>query len=75
MELSLPDTAIKLKQGFGRLMRRRSDHGVVLILDSRIVKKRYGSFLLGSLPETAKSLKAKPYLMEEIESFLVEMER
>jgi ATP-dependent DNA helicase DinG len=49
-ELSLPDAVVRLRQGFGRLMRHREDRGVVLILDSRVVSKSYGSVFLGSLP-------------------------
>ncbi len=52
-ELSLPDAVVRLRQGFGRLMRRHDDRGVVLILDSRIVTKSYGSVFLESLPRTA----------------------
>jgi len=52
-ELSLPEAVVRLRQGFGRLMRRQDDRGVVLILDSRIVKKSYGSIFLESLPRTA----------------------
>jgi ATP-dependent DNA helicase DinG len=51
MQLSLPTAAIRLKQGFGRLIRRASDTGVVTILDPRVVTRRYGRFLLESLPE------------------------
>jgi len=72
LELSLPDAAIKLKQGFGRLMRRGSDWGVVLVLDSRIVKKAYGIHLLDSLPETGQSIKERRYLIEDIENFLAD---
>jgi ATP-dependent DNA helicase DinG len=46
----LPHAAIRLKQGFGRLIRSRSDHGAVLLLDPRIVRKSYGHYLLDSLP-------------------------
>ncbi|MQA90924.1 MAG: helicase [Gemmatimonas sp.] len=46
----LPHAAIRLKQGFGRLIRSRSDRGGVVILDGRIVTKSYGSYLLDSLP-------------------------
>jgi ATP-dependent DNA helicase DinG len=46
----LPHAAIRLKQGFGRLIRSRDDHGVVLVLDGRIVRKSYGRYLLDSLP-------------------------
>jgi ATP-dependent DNA helicase DinG len=46
----LPLAALKLKQGFGRLVRTKSDVGVVLLLDQRIVKRNYGDVLLNSLP-------------------------
>jgi ATP-dependent DNA helicase DinG len=46
----LPHAAIRLKQGFGRLIRSRSDRGAVVILDSRIVTRRYGRYLVDSLP-------------------------
>ena len=49
-ELTLPQAALRLKQGFGRLVRRRGDRGAVLILDDRIVRMRYGRHLLASLP-------------------------
>jgi ATP-dependent DNA helicase DinG len=52
MDLSLPEAVMKFKQGFGRLMRRSSDRGVVAVLDGRILKKRYGRVFLDSLPET-----------------------
>jgi ATP-dependent DNA helicase DinG len=46
----LPHAALKLKQGFGRLIRSRQDVGVVLLLDSRVVTKRYGPLVLNGLP-------------------------
>ena len=49
-ELSLPVAALRLKQGFGRLIRRRSDSGRVTILDPRVVTKSYGKYLLATLP-------------------------
>ena len=64
---SLPQAILKLKQGFGRLIRKKSDHGAIVILDPRIKTKNYGkSFLkslpvchevLGSLDEVVKGLK------------------
>lgn len=50
MERALPMTAIMLKQGFGRLIRKTTDKGMVVILDSRIATKKYGKMLLSSLP-------------------------
>lgn len=46
----LPRAALALKQGFGRLVRTRSDRGVVAILDGRLMRRRYGGALLASLP-------------------------
>jgi len=48
--IQLPAAAIALKQGFGRLIRRRDDRGIVAILDSRIVTKTYGRTFLDTLP-------------------------
>lgn len=47
----LPHAALRLKQGFGRLVRSRSDRGAVLILDDRLITKRYGRYLRESLPD------------------------
>ena len=51
MEYQVPEAAIKLRQGFGRLIRSKSDRGQVVILDPRIRTKRYGRLFLESLPE------------------------
>ena len=50
LEWSLPSASLRLKQGFGRLLRTVTDTGVVGILDSRLVTKRYGRMLLNDLP-------------------------
>lgn len=50
MQVSLPRAALLLAQGTGRLIRSVDDRGVVAILDSRIINKRYGSILLNSMP-------------------------
>jgi ATP-dependent DNA helicase DinG len=70
MDLSLPDAVMKFKQGFGRLMRRSSDHGVVAVLDGRIVKKFYGKAFLAALPETRRSFKDLQSVARDVESFL-----
>jgi ATP-dependent DNA helicase DinG len=51
MDYSLPEAIIKLKQGFGRLIRSREDKGIVAILDCRVKTKRYGRLFLKALPE------------------------
>jgi len=48
--IQLPAAAIALKQGFGRLIRRRDDRGIVAILDSRIVTRTYGKTFIDTLP-------------------------
>jgi ATP-dependent DNA helicase DinG len=47
----LPQAALTLKQGFGRLIRRGDDRGIVAVLDHRIVMRRYGRVFLDTLPE------------------------
>ena len=51
MEMVVPEATLRLKQGIGRLIRSESDKGVVLILDSRILRKGYGRIMISSLPE------------------------
>jgi ATP-dependent DNA helicase DinG len=50
-QLMLPRAVLKLKQGFGRLIRARSDWGSVVVLDRRLVERSYGRRFLDSLPE------------------------
>jgi len=47
---SLPEAVIKLRQGFGRLIRNRTDRGVVVILDNRVLTRDYGAVFMNSLP-------------------------
>ena len=48
--LMVPDAAVRLKQGIGRLIRTRTDRGAVLLLDDRLLTKRYGRTIRGALP-------------------------
>jgi ATP-dependent DNA helicase DinG len=50
-DYQIPQAAIALKQGFGRLIRSRSDRGVLALLDNRITKQRYGQVFFDSLPD------------------------
>ncbi|MDR2494083.1 MAG: ATP-dependent DNA helicase DinG, partial [Spirochaetaceae bacterium] len=70
MELSLPESVMKFKQGFGRLMRRSSDHGVVAVLDGRILHKRYGEYFLCSLPKTKTNFSTFETIIQETGAFL-----
>jgi Rad3-related DNA helicase len=46
----LPDAVLRFRQGFGRLIRRADDRGVVVILDSRVWRRDYGQIFLDALP-------------------------
>jgi ATP-dependent DNA helicase DinG len=70
MDLSLPESVMKFKQGFGRLMRRSSDHGVVAVLDGRVLKKQYGRFFLQAIPETRTSFADFDAILRGVEEFL-----
>ena len=50
MHYSVPEAAIALKQGAGRLIRRESDRGLLIICDARLRQKGYGRRLLAALP-------------------------
>lgn len=50
MDYSVPEAIIKLRQGVGRLIRSEKDSGLVVILDNRVVTKRYGKMFLDALP-------------------------
>ena len=71
-ELSLPEAVMKFRQGFGRLMRRKTDRGAVIVLDSRILRKSYGGIFLRSLPETRISSKRFSSVLEDVENFIYE---
>ena len=51
MQYAVPDAILRFRQGFGRLIRRRSDRGIVAVFDSRVIHKSYGASFLESLPE------------------------
>ena len=53
LDYSVPEAIIKLKQGFGRLIRSKTDTGIVVILDGRIKSKYYGRLFLDALPDCA----------------------
>jgi ATP-dependent DNA helicase DinG len=69
-ELSVPDATMRLKQGFGRLIRSATDKGIVLILDSRIVTKNYGLAMIRSLPDSYHPDTLSEGVCNKIEEFL-----
>ncbi len=50
-EYTLPETILRFRQGFGRLIRKQSDRGIVVLLDKRVMSKSYGQSFLDSLPD------------------------
>ncbi|NNM30954.1 MAG: ATP-dependent DNA helicase, partial [Akkermansiaceae bacterium] len=52
MDYSVPEAILKLRQGVGRLIRSAKDKGIVVILDNRIVTRRYGKAFVSALPDT-----------------------
>jgi ATP-dependent DNA helicase DinG len=64
MQYLVPSAALALKQGFGRLIRTRSDRGVVAVLDQRLTSKSYGRVLLRSLPDASRC-----YSLSEVAAF------
>jgi len=61
----IPRAIIQLRQGFGRLIRKRSDKGVVAILDSRMTQRSYGKQFLNSLPDCGQTQN-----LEDVKRFL-----
>ncbi|MBM3845067.1 MAG: DEAD/DEAH box helicase [Verrucomicrobia bacterium] len=50
-EFTLPEAILKFRQGVGRLIRNKSDQGIVVILDNRVLVKRYGQAFLDAIPK------------------------
>jgi ATP-dependent DNA helicase DinG len=69
VEYMLPHASLRLKQGFGRLIRTSTDRGVVTIADPRIVTKRYGRGLLDALPPATRAIGRWDSLVERIQDF------
>jgi ATP-dependent DNA helicase DinG len=69
MHLMLPNALLRIRQGFGRLIRSKTDRGVVLIMDSRVSNKRYGEYFKQILPGKYIELKDEQHLISEIGKF------
>ena len=68
----LPHAALKLKQGFGRLIRSRSDVGVVVLLDRRVAVKRYGPLVLEGLPPAERVIGTWAQVRTRCEDFFAQ---
>ncbi|WP_066193251.1 MULTISPECIES: ATP-dependent DNA helicase DinG [Gracilibacillus] len=67
-ELSLPQAVLQFKQGFGRLIRKHTDKGSVLVFDDRLITKRYGQSFIDSVPDI-------PVFYEPIEELIERISR
>ncbi|MCW8130618.1 MAG: hypothetical protein KIS92_09735 [Planctomycetota bacterium] len=70
LHFSVPNAILKLRQGFGRLIRTKSDRGIVVLCDKRVLTKRYGPAFLRALPAQARQAHDADALAEEIGEFL-----
>jgi ATP-dependent DNA helicase DinG len=68
-EYMIPHASLRLKQGFGRLIRSSADRGVVVIADSRIVSKAYGHVLLDALPPARRVIGPLAEVVAAVRSF------
>lgn len=68
---TLPEAAIRFRQGFGRLIRTKTDRGIVIVADPRIVTKNYGSVFRKSIPATVRTVSSIDDLMDAMDDFLV----
>ncbi|VXB31610.1 3'-5' exonuclease DinG [Bacillus sp. 349Y] len=68
--LSLPEAIIRFKQGIGRLIRRSSDRGIIIVYDRRIISTRYGKAFLESIPEMPVQEGDLFELIDQIEDWL-----
>jgi ATP-dependent DNA helicase DinG len=65
----VPEAVIKFRQGFGRLIRTKSDRGVVIVADPRIVTKNYGAVFRKSIPATVHTVSGESELLERTGDF------
>ncbi|MBP8129367.1 MAG: DEAD/DEAH box helicase family protein [Candidatus Hydrogenedentes bacterium] len=73
LSYSVPQAVIKFRQGFGRLIRRRTDRGAVVVLDSRIVTKFYGRIFVESLPGVRMVRGSRDEVLQELTEFFDEL--
>ncbi|NLY30688.1 MAG: DEAD/DEAH box helicase family protein [Firmicutes bacterium] len=70
VEYMVPQAVIRFKQGFGRLIRRTSDHGVIVVCDSRLLGKSYGETFLRSIPECSTTIRPRRETLSSIVQWL-----
>ena len=68
-DYALPEAVIKFRQGFGRLVRTKSDRGVVVVTDPRLVTKNYGATFRKSIPATVHTVTELDDLLQRVGDF------
>jgi ATP-dependent DNA helicase DinG len=69
MDFTVPEAVIRFRQGFGRLIRTRSDFGAIVILDTRVISKLYGRVFLNSLPLKANIVTEDESLWQQLKNW------
>ncbi len=69
LHYSVPEAILKFRQGFGRLIRNKTDRGAVVVLDSRVLSTRYGRAFLEALPVSHRTFQTQPDLIRTIRSW------
>lgn len=69
-DYALPEAVIRFRQGFGRLIRTKSDRGAVVVADPRLVTKNYGSVFRKSIPATFHTVTGSGELVSRVRDFL-----
>ena len=69
-EYAVPEAVIRLRQGFGRLIRSATDRGVVVLLDSRLWQRSYGEIFLDALPTCTTRNSPLSHLGEAVQGWL-----
>ena len=72
-DFMLPEALIRFRQGFGRLVRTKSDRGVVVITDSRLARKNYGSIFRKSIAATVQTQSSLEETIERVTDFMSDM--
>ncbi|MGL4392229.1 MAG: helicase C-terminal domain-containing protein [Fusobacteriaceae bacterium] len=65
-EYQIPEAVIKFKQGIGRLIRSKSDRGIITILDNRVITKRYGNYFINSIPTKNIIIETKKDILKDV---------
>ena len=69
LQYQVPEAALKLRQGFGRLIRNMTDTGICILMDTRLCRRQYGKTILGSLPVDAVPYQHVSKLISDSQNF------